>query len=101
MKRGSTLVAPSFLAVGGTAASINDLTPSNIGDYINGEINFQSLDAYGRMIEGSAFIYLGYEGMTGWYDGEFSPASTSLTPGEGVWFESPEGVKLTFYAPDL
>ncbi len=81
---------------------IADIEVGNVGAQINGEINFQSLDAFGRAVEGSAYAYYGYEGMTGWYDGTFAPASLSLVPGQGIWIASTaEGVTLKFYAPDL
>lgn len=97
MKQGNTLVSPSFISVGGTSASLNDMTPGNIGEYVNGEINFESLDQYGRSVEGSSYQYLGYEGMTGWYDGEFGEADKTFDPCEAVWMALPgeEGVETS------
>ena len=81
---------------------IADIEVGNVGELINGEINFESLDVYGRSVEGSAYQYLGYEGMTGWYDGEFAEATDSLAPGQGIWLATEAaGVTLKFYAPDL
>jgi hypothetical protein len=89
MRRGNSLIAPSFLSTSGSAASVTDLDVGNLGEFVNGEVNFQSLDAYGRMEEGSSYVYLGYEGMTGWYDGDFAEASKTFTPCEAVWLALP------------
>ena len=87
--KGFTLITPSFLSTGASASNINDLNLGNLGGYINGEVNFQSLDAYGRAVEGSGFLYFGYEGMTGWFDGNYAPGDKNFAPGEAVWLEMP------------
>ncbi len=87
--KGNSLITPSFLTAGKSASNINDLNLSNLGEYINGEVNFQSLDAYGRMVEGSTYAYYGYDGMTGWYDGSFGVGTKDFSPGEAVWLALP------------
>ncbi len=87
--KGNMLITPSFLTAGKSASNINDLNLGNLGEYINGEVNFQSLDAYGRMVEGSGYLYFGYDGMTGWFDGTYAPATKDFAPGEAVWLALP------------
>ncbi len=90
LAKGNSLVCMSFLSPGLTGSDVKDLVPGNVGSFVNGEINFRSLDAYGRTVDGSGVLYYGYDGMTGWFDGStLAPATKTFTPGEAVWIALP------------
>lgn len=94
MKAGSVLICPSFLGIAEGQAKLSNWKPTNADDYVFGEINFESLDEFGRSKEGTTFMYLdptfaGDPTACEWVDGDMAPADKIFGPGEAVWMSLP------------
>ena len=90
------------MAIGeNTFIALQTLLP--VGDDVDtdGNIQIQTLDAYGRVDK--SYQWIDWGDPTGWCDEDWNLVEgVEFTPGQGLWvLGTSEGANLTFPAPEL
>ena len=85
LQNGGTVLTPQFLAIGeNTFIALQTLLP--VGDDVDtdGNIQIQTLDAYGRVDK--SYQWIDWGDPTGWCDEDWNLVEgVEFTPGQGLW----------------